>query len=147
MDWECRTRENGVLHGRYLFTLDNYHSNRDDVDLYFAEVPEEHKSHNVVALTNGQIGAYPNNRCRMTDASLSHETLAKPDFLVSTREFDVEHTPKWGRLGESQEYFWETQTEKAPKIEYQQDTSKLNLPSGVTLEPFAPNPPYPHEGH
>ena len=27
---------------------------------YFAEMPDEHKSHNIVELENGQIGAYPN---------------------------------------------------------------------------------------
>ena len=25
-------------------------------------MPDEHKSHNIVELENGQIGAYPNNR-------------------------------------------------------------------------------------
>ena len=41
------------------------------------------------------------------------EGLETPDFLVSSRYFNVE-TPsaKWGRLGESEEYFWETETEK-----------------------------------
>ena len=127
MDWECRTRENGSMHGQYLFTLDSYHSNRDDPDLYFAEVPEEHKSHNVVVLSNGQIGAYPNNRCRMTDISLTPETLTTPDFLVSTRTFDVENAPKWGRLGQCEEYMWETDKEKREVIidDTQPETYKL----------------------
>ena len=132
MEWEVRTRENGTMKGTYLFTLDNYHSNRDDADLYFSEVPEEHKSHNVIELSNGQIGCYPNNRCRMTDASLSNENLKTPDFLVSTRIFDVECNPKWGRLGESQDYYWETLTEKKAKKKPLDRT----VPSGISLEPF-----------
>jgi hypothetical protein len=51
---------------------------------------------------------------------LSPEELKTPDFLVSTRYFNVEYpNAKWGRLGESEEYFWETKTEKAKnKREY-----------------------------
>ena len=112
MDFTVRTRENGSFHGSYLFTIDGYHPHRDEPDYYFAEVPEEHKSHNIIALSNGQIGAYPNNRAQMTDPSLTPETLKRPDFLVSTRYFDVESAPKWGRLGACDEYHWETDTEK-----------------------------------
>ena len=40
------------------------------------------------------------------------KNLRQPDFLVSTRYFQVESpNAKWGRLGESEEYFWETKTE------------------------------------
>jgi hypothetical protein len=44
---------------------------------------------------------------------LSPEELEVPDFLVSSRYFNVERPcGKFGRLGESEEYFWETETEK-----------------------------------
>jgi hypothetical protein len=112
MAFEVRTRSNGVMHGSYLFTLDNYHPHINEIDVEFAEVPDEHKSHNVVVLANGQIGAYPNNRCRMVDGSLTPEELLTPDFKVSTRYFNVEHAPKWGRLGGEDEYFWTTPTER-----------------------------------
>ena len=59
-----------------------------------------------------QIGAYPNNRCRMSDPSLTYHDLKQPDFKVSTRYFDVEAAPKWGRLGEQDDYFWKTPNEK-----------------------------------
>jgi len=62
-------------------------------------------------LENGQIGAYPNNRCRMCDPSLTHHELKTPDFKVSTRYFDSEKALKWGRLGECDDYFWKTPNE------------------------------------
>ena len=101
--------------GTYLFTIDNYHAHRNEPDFYFAESPDEHKSHNIIELENGQICAYPNNRCRMTDPSLSNHDLKTPDFKVSTRYFNVEHVPKWGRLGEVDDYFWKTPNEVEPK--------------------------------
>lgn len=112
MRFEVLTREHGVMQGTYLFTIDNYHPHRNEPDFYFSEFPDEHKSHNIVALDNGQIGAYPNNRCRMVDPSLTYHNLKTPDFKVSTRYFDVECVPKWGRLGEQDDYFWKTPVEK-----------------------------------
>jgi hypothetical protein len=111
MEMQVMTRSAGIQKGSYLFTIDNYHPHRNEPDFYFAEVPDEHKSHNIVELNNGQIGAYPNNRCRMCDPSLTNHDLKTPDFKVSTRMFDVEHAPKWGRLGEQDDYFWKTPNE------------------------------------
>ncbi len=112
MEMEVRPRNGKSYKGKYLFTLDNYHAHRNEPDLYFSEMPDEHKSHNIVELENGYIGAYPNNRCRMTDPSLSYAKLKTPDFKVATRYVDVEYAPNWGRLGEQSEYFWETPEEK-----------------------------------
>ena len=113
MGWEVRTKTHGSLSGNYLFTIDSYNSDRNSADLTFSEVPDEHKSFNIIELQNGQYAAYPNNRCRIVDPSLSPETTKTPDFLVSTRYYNVEFpNAKWGRLGESEEYFWETETEK-----------------------------------
>ena len=113
MRWEARTKTHGTIPGEYLFTVDSYDGDRSRPDLSFSEDPAEHKSANILVLENGQIAAYPNNRCRIIDPSLSPEQLKTPDFLVSTRYFNVEFpNAKWGRLGESEEYFWETKTEK-----------------------------------
>ena len=112
MRFEVLTREHGVMQGTYLFTIDNYHPHRNEPDFYLSEFPDEHKSHNIVALDNGQIGAYPNNRCRMVDPSLTYHNLKTPDFKVSTRYFDSEKALKWGRLGECDDYFWKTPVEK-----------------------------------
>jgi hypothetical protein len=116
MGWEVRTKTYGTIPGEYLFTIDSFNGDRSRVDISFAETPDEHKSFNVITLQNGQLAAYPNNRCRVVDPSLSPEELKTPDFLVSTRYFNVEYpNAKWGRLGESEEYFWETKTEKKRK--------------------------------
>jgi len=116
MGWEVRTKTHGTISGDYLFCIDSFNGDRSRTDLSFSEVADEHKSFNVIALQNGQIALYPNNRCRITDPSLSPEVIKTPDFLVSTRYFQVEYpNAKWGRLGESEEYFWETKTEKEEK--------------------------------
>ena len=109
--WEVRTRFHGNQLGSYLLTLDCYCPFDNDLDLSMAHEPAEHKSFNIIALENGQIGAYPNNRCRITDPSLCPESLKQPDFLVSSRIFDVEYAPDWGRLGHTSNYFWTTETE------------------------------------
>ena len=110
--WEIRPKTHGTLCGDYLFTIDSYNADKSGTDITFAEVPDEHKSFNIIQLSTNQFAAYPNNRCRIADPSLSPEQFKTPDFLVSTRDFNVEYpNAKWGRLGESEEYFWETKTE------------------------------------
>ena len=46
------------------------------------------------------------------DESITPSELKKPDFLVSTRRYSVEIGGPDGRLGDSEEYFWETPEEK-----------------------------------
>ena len=58
---------------------------------------------------NGQIGLYPNNRCRWKDESLTPKVLKKPDFLVSTRHFTTETGQYNEYLGHTEEYFWEAE--------------------------------------
>jgi hypothetical protein len=111
MDFELRTRNFGSMHGEYLFTLDNFHSDIDSIDTNVSEVPDEHKSHNCVLLENGQFALYPNNRMRIYDLSITPETPKIPDFKVSTKYYQVENGTKWGRLGKTDEYFWETESE------------------------------------
>ena len=48
MEFEVMTRDAGIQRGSYLFTIDNYHPHRNEPDFYFAEMPDEHKSHNIV---------------------------------------------------------------------------------------------------
>ena len=98
--------------GKYVFTIDSCHRDLDRVDLSYSETPEEHKSHNCIILPNGQFGLYPNNRCQWFDESLTPSEIKKPDFLVSTRRFSVENGGPNGRLGDAEEYFWETPEEK-----------------------------------
>ena len=115
MDFEVYTRNYGFLKGKYLFTLDNYHVDPDVIDTNVSEVPDEHKSHNCILLENGQFCLYPNNRMRVFDLSITPETPKNPDFKVSTHIFQVENGIKWGRLGDTDDYFWETTQEKENK--------------------------------
>lgn len=117
MDWEVRSRHFGTLRGQYECTLDNHHSDPDTVDYSTSEVPEEHKSFNLIELENGQFALYPNNRCRIYDNSLTPEKPKIPDFKVSTEYFQVENGIEWGRLGHTDEYFWETESERDGKPE------------------------------
>ena len=112
MDFEVYTRNYGFLKGKYLFTLDNYHVDPDVIDTNVSEVPDEHKSHNCILLENGQFCLYPNNRMRVFDLSITPETPKNPDFKVSTHIFQVENGIRWGRLGDTDDYFWETTQEK-----------------------------------
>ena len=55
---------------------------------------------------------YPNNRTRIYDLSITPENPKTPDFKVSTKYFQVENGVRWGRLGDTDEYFWETEEEQ-----------------------------------
>lgn len=107
MDYEIFTRSHKLINGTYLFTLDNYHCQVDTIDYSTAETPEEHKSFNVLKLENGQYAAYPNNRMRVYDNSLTPQEPKMPDFKVSTIEYQVENGYDY-RLGDTDEYFWKT---------------------------------------
>ena len=107
-----RTRHFGTLKGEYLCTLDNYHSDPDVIDYSTSEVPQEHKSFNLIELENGQYALYPNNRCRVYDISLTPQEAKTPDFKVSTEYYQVENGVKWGRLGDCDDYFWKAPDEE-----------------------------------
>ena len=115
MDFEIFTRTQKVLKGEYLFTLDNFHADPDTIDTNVSEIPDEHKSHNCIMLENGQFCLYPNNRMRIYDLSITPERPKNPDFKVSTHIFQVENGVKWGRLGDTDEYFWKTLEEEENK--------------------------------
>jgi hypothetical protein len=105
MTWQVRTRHNGNLSGTYVCTLDNYHADPDGVDYSTSEAPAEHKAFNIIELSNGQFAAYPNNRCRVFDVSLTPPTPLVPDFRVSTQYYQVEQSD--ARLGDTDAYFYE----------------------------------------
>ena len=110
MDIEVFTRDHGTLTGQYIATLDNYNVDPDHVDYSTSEKPAEHKSHNIIELSNGQFCLYPNNRMRVYDNSLTPDKPLQPDFKVSTKEYQVENGQKF-RLGDTDEYFWKTKDE------------------------------------
>ena len=108
MDFEILTRSHQVMHGTYLFTLDNYHESADEIDYSTSEIPEEHKSFNILELDNGQYAAYPNNRMRVYDNSLTPKQPKNPDFKVSTKFYQVENGYSY-RLGDTDEYYWKSE--------------------------------------
>jgi len=108
MDFEILTRSHKVMHGTYLFTLDNYHESADEIDYSTSEIPEEHKSFNILELDNGQYAAYPNNRIRVYDNSLTPKQPKNPDFKVSTQFYQVENGYSY-RLGDTDEYYWKSE--------------------------------------
>lgn len=110
MDFEVLTRDFGIVKGTYVCTLDNYHNQPDVIDYSTSEIPEEHKSFNLLKLNNGQYCLYPNNRMRIYDNSLTPEKPKMPDFKVSTVEYQVENGNNT-RLGDTDEYFWKTKKE------------------------------------
>ena len=111
MDFEVLTRDFGIVKGVYICTLDNYHNQPDVIDYSTSEVPSEHKSFNLLELDNGQYCLYPNNRMKVYDNSLTPQEPLKPDFLVSTIEYQVENGNNT-RLRDTDEYFWKTKKEK-----------------------------------
>ena len=67
---------------------------------------------NLIELDNGQYCLYPNNRTRIFDNSLSPKKPLKPDFKVSTIEYQVENGQNF-RLGETDQYFYELDSDKS----------------------------------
>lgn len=117
MEWEVRTRHFGNIKGTYICTLDNYHGNIDTIDASTSELPDEHKSFNLIGLKNGQYALYPNNRSRIYDISMTPQEPKMPDFKVSTQFYQVENGVEWGRLGDCDDYFWTTPDERIEKNE------------------------------
>jgi hypothetical protein len=113
MSMEARLRSGGTMRGTYVCTLDNYHPSVDAVDYSTSETPSEHKSMNIVELENGQYCAYPNNRLRIFDLSLTPSEPLIPDFLCSTHEFSVE-SGGGERYGDTESYMYGSGEHEAP---------------------------------
>ena len=113
MHFELMTRDYGNQTGTYVCTIDNYHENIHDVDCSTSEEPQEHKSHNIIELDNGQFALYPNNRMRIYDNSLTPEKPKDPDFKVSTIYYQVENGHDRDGLGSEENYFWKTAKERS----------------------------------
>ena len=112
MVFEILTRDQGSFKGKYVATLDNYHSDINSIDYSTAETPAEHKSHNLIELENGQFGLYPNNRMRIYDNSLTPDKPLMPDFKVSTVEYEVENADDLARYGDSDDYYYKSKDEQ-----------------------------------
>ncbi len=93
-------------YGEYLFTIDNCHADSNTLNTSYSEVPEEHKSFNILELDNGHFAAQPNNRVIFYDKSLTPAKTLQPDFKVSTKYYSVENKSKW-TAGDDTNYFYD----------------------------------------
>ena len=96
--------------GEYLFTIDSCHPDHNLPNVNYSEIPEEHKSFNILELENGHFAAQPNNRVIWRDASLTSDELLQPDFKVCTQNYAVEVEPKWF-VGHTDEWQYKTKEE------------------------------------
>lgn len=81
--------------GKYFATI-NWGSNDPNLDLTLSETPDEHKSHHIIFLDNGQIALQPNNRIKWSEPSFVTKPFpAKPDYLVCNETYNVEDHEKW----------------------------------------------------
>ncbi len=93
-------------YGEYLFTIDSCHADTNILNVSYSEVPEEHKSFNILELDNGHYAAQPNNRCLFYEKSMTPSKMLQPDFKVSTKYYSVEGESKW-TAGDDTNYFYE----------------------------------------
>jgi len=98
-------------YGEYLFTIDNCHADSNTLNTSYSEVPEEHKSFNILELDNGHFAAQPNNRVLFYDKSLTPAKTLLPDFKVSTEYYSVENKTKW-TAGDDTSFFYELKEQK-----------------------------------
>lgn len=68
--------------GNYLFTV--------DWTGLWADIPDQHKQHHVIALKAGQIIAYPNNKVRWLDESYVDEKTQFPRYRPNSHAWSVE---------------------------------------------------------
>lgn len=67
-DYDVTVRLGNVYTGgRYLMTIDYFDGN-------YSEDPEQHKTHNIIALINGSFAAVPNNACLFNDSHFTTKT-------------------------------------------------------------------------
>ncbi len=82
--------------GYYLFTIDSCSSDPNELDISWAETPNEHKSFNIIKLDNGQFAAQPNNRILWKHQSQTPSVDLKTlYFRFSTKTWICENQDRW----------------------------------------------------
>ena len=99
--------------GYYLFTVDTCSSEPNEVNVSWAETPNEHKSFNIIKLDNGQFAAQPNNRILwMHQSQTPTSQLKVPYFKFSTKYYFCENQDRWS-------------ASKATKFNYDEDSNDI----------------------
>tara|TARA_E500000318_G_scaffold28226_1_gene28419 strand:+ start:937 stop:1515 length:579 start_codon:yes stop_codon:yes gene_type:complete len=75
--------------GTYLFTIDWAHPDTNILDVEHSEIPQEHKCAHILALTNGNYAAQPNNRILWHVNNYTTDN-SWPDYKVQNTIWDVE---------------------------------------------------------
>ena len=76
--------------GEYQFTIDWAHPEPNILDVEHSEIPDEHKCAHILALTNGNYAAQPNNRILWNVGSYTTDN-SWPDYKVQTTVWNVEN--------------------------------------------------------
>ena len=99
--------------GYYLFTVDTCSSEPNEVNVSWAETPNEHKSFNIIKLDNGQFAAQPNNRILwMHQSQTPTSQLKVPYFKFSTKYYFCENQDRWS-------------ASKATKFNYDEESNDI----------------------
>ena len=88
-------KDQTVVEGEYLFTIDTASSDPNELDIGWSETPNEHKCYNISKINNGQFVAQPNNRTRWFQPSRSGSLDEIPYFRYSTKTWTCEGFTKW----------------------------------------------------
>jgi len=103
-------------YGQYLFTIDWAHPDPNILDVEHSEVPDEHKCAHILALTNGNYAAQPNNRILWNVSSYTTNNDI-PDYKVQSTEWNVENK---GLITEdSDKMFYDINEKKDTKRTYE----------------------------
>jgi hypothetical protein len=92
-DWLAGIDDKKFYHGQYLFTIDWAHPETNILNTEHSEIPQEHKCAHILALTNGNYAAQPNNRILWHVNSYTTDN-SWPDYKVQNTVWDVE-TSDW----------------------------------------------------
>lgn len=102
-----------------------------------SEVPQEHKSFNIIQLDNGQFCAQPNNRIFWEHSSLVPVVKKKPYFKVCADDYVCETESKWS-VSDSNEFMYKAKDEellaKKSKEELQKVEKIEKLEENTNLE-------------
>jgi len=84
-----RGKDKKFYPGQYLFTIDWAHPETNILNTEHSEIPQEHKCAHILALTNGNYAAQPNNRILWHVNSYTVDN-DWPDFKVQNTVWDCE---------------------------------------------------------
>jgi len=89
VDGKYRGKDKNFYPGNYLFTVDWAHPEPNILDVEHSQIPQEHKCAHILALTNGNYAAQPNNRILWHINNYTTDD-SWPDYKVQNTVWDVE---------------------------------------------------------